>query len=50
MAVCALALAAGARYEEAAVLANYAAGLVGDEVGTVAVPLARLNGIIKDLP
>ena len=50
VAVCALALAAGARYEEAAVLANYAAGLVGDEVGTVAVPLARLNGIIKDVP
>jgi D-beta-D-heptose 7-phosphate kinase/D-beta-D-heptose 1-phosphate adenosyltransferase len=50
VAVCALALAAGARYEEAAVLANHAAGLVGDEVGTVAVPLARLTGIIKDLP
>ena len=50
VAVCSLALAAGARYEEAAVLANHAAGLVGDEVGTVAVPLARLNRIIKDLP
>ena len=50
VAVCALALAAGARYEEAAVLANHAAGLVGDEVGTVAVPLARLARIIKDLP
>ena len=50
VAVCALALAAGARYEEAAVLANHAAGLVGDEVGTVAVPLARLTRIIKDLP
>lgn len=49
VAVCALALAAGARYEEAAVLANHAAGLVGDEVGTVAVPLARLNRVIKDL-
>jgi rfaE bifunctional protein kinase chain/domain len=49
VAVCALALAAGARYEEAAVLANYAAGLVGDEIGTVAVPLARLNRIVRDL-
>jgi rfaE bifunctional protein kinase chain/domain len=49
VAVCALALAAGARYEEAAVLANHAAGLVGDEVGTVAVPLARLKRVIKDL-
>ena len=50
VAVCALALAAGARYEEAAVLANHAAGLVGDEIGTVAVPLARLNRIVRDLP
>ena len=50
VAVCALALAAGARYEEAAVLANHAASLVGDEVGTVAVPLARLPRIIKDRP
>ena len=50
VAVCALALAAGARYEEAAVLANHAAGLVGDEIGTVAVPLARLDRIIRDLP
>jgi rfaE bifunctional protein kinase chain/domain len=49
VAVCALALAAGARYEEAAVLANHAAGLVGEEVGTVAVPLARLKRLIEDL-
>jgi rfaE bifunctional protein kinase chain/domain len=49
VAVCALALAAGAGYEEAAVLANHAAGLVGDEVGTVAVPVARLKRVIKDL-
>jgi rfaE bifunctional protein kinase chain/domain len=49
VAVCALALAAGARYEEAAVLANHAAGLVGEEVGTVAVPLARLKRLVKDL-
>jgi len=50
VAVCALALAAGARYDEAAVLANHAAGLVGDEIGTVAVPMARLDRIIRDLP
>jgi rfaE bifunctional protein kinase chain/domain len=49
VAVCALALAADAAYEEAAVLANHAAGLVGGEVGTVAVPLARLNRVIKEL-
>ena len=49
VAVCALALAAGARYEEAAVLANHAAGLVGEEVGTVAVPMVRLKRLIKDL-
>jgi rfaE bifunctional protein kinase chain/domain len=49
VAVCALALAAGAGYEEAAVLANHAAGLVGEEVGTVAVPLAKLTRVIKGL-
>lgn len=49
VAVCALALAAGARYEEAAILANHAAGFVGDEVGTVAVPLAKLYGVVKEL-
>lgn len=49
VAVCALALAAGANYEEAAVLANHAAGLVGDEVGTVAVGLAKLKAVVKEL-
>lgn len=49
VAVCALALAAGANYEEAAVLANHAAGLVGDEVGTVAVRLAKLKAVVKEL-
>jgi bifunctional ADP-heptose synthase (sugar kinase/adenylyltransferase) len=44
-----LTLAAGGGYEEAAVLANHAAGLVGEEVGTVAVPLARLKGLVSDL-
>jgi rfaE bifunctional protein kinase chain/domain len=48
VAVCALALASGASYGEAAVIANLAAGLVGDEVGTVAVPLERLERTIKD--
>jgi rfaE bifunctional protein kinase chain/domain len=48
VAVCALALACGAGYEAAAVIANVAAGLVGDEVGTVAVPLAKLKQAIRD--
>ena len=48
VAVCALALACGASYEEAAVLANTAAGFVGDEVGTVAVPWEKLKRGIKD--
>ena len=47
VAVCALALACGASYEEASVMANLAAGLVGDEVGTVAVPIKRLKRVIK---
>jgi rfaE bifunctional protein kinase chain/domain len=48
VAVCALALASGANYDEAAVLANIAAGFVGDEVGTVAVPAAKIKDMIKD--
>jgi D-beta-D-heptose 7-phosphate kinase/D-beta-D-heptose 1-phosphate adenosyltransferase len=48
VAVCALALASGATYGEAALIANLAAGLVGDEVGTVAVPLERLERTIRD--
>ena len=48
VAVCALALACGASYGDAAVMANLAAGLVGEEVGTVAVPLAKLVRTIKD--
>ncbi|MSP38869.1 MAG: D-glycero-beta-D-manno-heptose-7-phosphate kinase [Deltaproteobacteria bacterium] len=49
VAVCALALASGASYEQAAVLANLAAGFVGDEVGTVAVPAENLKrSIIKE--
>ena len=48
VAVCALALACGADFEDAALLANLAAGLVGDEVGTVAVSLEKLKRVIED--
>jgi D-beta-D-heptose 7-phosphate kinase/D-beta-D-heptose 1-phosphate adenosyltransferase len=48
VAVCGLALTCGATYEEAAVMANLAAGLVGDEVGTVAVAMKKLKRVIKD--
>jgi D-beta-D-heptose 7-phosphate kinase/D-beta-D-heptose 1-phosphate adenosyltransferase len=48
VAVCGLALACGASFEDAAVLANLAAGLVGDEVGTVAVSLDKLKQIVQD--
>jgi D-beta-D-heptose 7-phosphate kinase/D-beta-D-heptose 1-phosphate adenosyltransferase len=48
VAVCGLALASGASYEDAAVLANLAAGLVGDEVGTVAVPRQKLRQLLAD--
>jgi D-beta-D-heptose 7-phosphate kinase/D-beta-D-heptose 1-phosphate adenosyltransferase len=48
VAICGLALACGASVEEAAVLANLAAGLVGDEVGTVAVSLDKLKRIVQD--
>ncbi len=50
VAVCALALACGGSYEDAAVMANQAAGLVGDEVGTVAVSLKSLKRNLKELP
>lgn len=48
VAICGLALACGASVEEAAILANLAAGLVGDEVGTVAVSLDKLKRIVQD--
>lgn len=48
VAVCALALASGAGFAEAAVLANVAAGFVGDEIGTVAVPLRKLKRSIEE--
>jgi D-beta-D-heptose 7-phosphate kinase/D-beta-D-heptose 1-phosphate adenosyltransferase len=47
VAVCALALATGSGFAEAAVLANIAAGFVGDEVGTVAVPIEKLKRTIE---
>ncbi len=47
VAACSLALASGSTYEEAAVIANLAAGLVGDEVGTVAVSAQRLKKAIQ---
>jgi len=47
VATAALALASGAGYEEAAVLANLSAGLVGDEVGPVAVPLEKLKRVVR---
>jgi D-beta-D-heptose 7-phosphate kinase/D-beta-D-heptose 1-phosphate adenosyltransferase len=50
VAVCSLVLAGGARYGDAAVLANIAAGFVGDEVGTVAVPIEKLKRSIEDHP
>lgn len=48
VAVCALALASGAGYDNAAVLANLAAGFVGREVGTVAVKSTQLRRAIKE--
>lgn len=50
VATCSLALGSGSTYEEAAVLSNWAAGLVGEEVGTVAVPLERLKRVVRDHP
>lgn len=49
VAACALALASGANFEEAAILANLAAGLVGEEVGPVAVPLQKLRKVVQGL-
>jgi rfaE bifunctional protein kinase chain/domain len=48
VAACALALVCGANFEEAAVIANAAASFVGEEVGTVAVPLEKLSGALKE--
>lgn len=50
VAVCALVLACGGDFEAAAVIANVAAGFVGDEIGTVAVPFNKLKSKIEELP
>jgi D-beta-D-heptose 7-phosphate kinase/D-beta-D-heptose 1-phosphate adenosyltransferase len=46
VAVCALALASGSTYEEAALLANLGAGIVVGEVGTYAVPWKELKRVV----
>lgn len=46
MATCALALGAGGTYDEAAVLANYAAGVVVGKVGTATVTARELSDAI----
>ena len=48
VAACSLALASGSSYEEVVVIANLAAGLVGEEVGIVAVPIQRLKRTIQE--
>jgi rfaE bifunctional protein kinase chain/domain len=48
VAVCGLALACGASFEDAAIIANLAAGLVGDELGTVAVSLEKLERLLQE--
>ncbi len=48
VATCALTLASRGTYEEAATLANLAAGLVVGEVGTVIVPADRLRQLIRE--
>ncbi len=47
VATCALALGAGATFEEAAVLANHAAGIVVGEVGTATISMATLRGDLR---
>ncbi|MFQ5849116.1 MAG: D-glycero-beta-D-manno-heptose-7-phosphate kinase [Candidatus Binatia bacterium] len=48
VATCALTLASHGTYEEAAIMANLAAGIVVGEVGTAPVPLDRLKQAIRD--
>lgn len=48
VAACALVLACGGGFEEAAIIANAAAGFVGDEIGTVAVPFAKLKEKLEE--
>jgi len=47
VAAVALALGSGSSYEEAAVVANLAASLVGSEVGPVAVPVEKLKRAMR---
>jgi bifunctional ADP-heptose synthase (sugar kinase/adenylyltransferase) len=42
-----LALVCGAGFEDAAIISNLAAGLVGEEVGTVAVSLDKLKKSLR---
>ncbi len=49
VAVCALVLACGGDFAAAAVVANVAAGFVGDEIGTVAVAYNKLKLKIEEL-
>jgi D-beta-D-heptose 7-phosphate kinase/D-beta-D-heptose 1-phosphate adenosyltransferase len=49
VAVCALVLACGGDFAAAAVIANVAAGFVGDEIGTLAVPFKKLKLKIEEL-
>ena len=49
VAVCALVLACGGDFDDAAAIANIAAGFVGDEIGTVAVPFDKLKLKIEEL-
>lgn len=49
VAVCALVLACGGDFDNAATIANIAAGFVGDEIGTVAVPFKKLKAKIEEL-
>jgi rfaE bifunctional protein kinase chain/domain len=49
VAVCALVLACGGDFAAAAMVANVAAGFVGDEIGTVAVPFKKLKLKIEEL-
>lgn len=49
VAVCALVLACGGAFDSAATIANVAAGFVGDEIGTVAVPFKKLKAKIEEL-
>jgi len=48
VAVCALALACGAGFEDTVLMANLAAGIVGEEAGTTAVSLEKLSTSIGE--